>query len=133
MANSLELRVPFLDHRVLEFAARLPRRCKVRGWTTKYLLKRALADRVPREIVKRKKTGFPVPYQSWIRNEFRSVFRTLLTEQRTVERGYFRRREIETLLDSNCNGTDLSKEIFSLVVLELWHRTFIDRASVSLN
>jgi asparagine synthase (glutamine-hydrolysing) len=133
MANSLELRVPFLDHRVLEFAARLPRRCKVRGWTTKYLLKRALADRVPREIVKRKKTGFPVPYQSWIRNEFRSVFRTLLTEQRTVERGYFRRHEIETLLDSNCNGTDLSKEIFSLVVLELWHRTFIDRASVSLN
>jgi asparagine synthase (glutamine-hydrolysing) len=133
MANSLELRVPFLDHRVLEFAARLPRRCKLRGWTTKYLLKRALTDRVPREIVKRKKTGFPVPYQSWIRNEFRSVFRTLLTEQRTVERGYFRRHEIEALLDSNCNGTDLSKEVFSLVVLELWHRTFIDRASVSLN
>src|SRR5580704_15096904 len=64
MANSLELRVPLLDHRVLEFAASLPAHYKVRGFSLKYILKRALSKRVPRAILKRKKAGFPVPYES---------------------------------------------------------------------
>ena len=69
MANSVELRVPLLDHKVLEFAAALPIDFKVRGLETKYLAKRVLADRVPREIIKRKKAGFPIPYSSWLRSK----------------------------------------------------------------
>ena len=92
MANSLELRVPFLDHKVLEFAAGLPSDWKVRWFTTKFIAKRALAGRVPREIVDRRKAGFPVPYEHWIQNELHGWFRDLLLDSRTVNRGYFRRR-----------------------------------------
>lgn len=126
MANSLELRVPLLDHRVLEFAASLPRSSKLHGLTTKYVLKRALENRVPEKILNRKKTGFPVPYETWIRGEMRDYVRDVLTDKRTAERGYFQRDAVEKILHENSNGVNRSKEIFSLVILELWHRMFID-------
>jgi asparagine synthase (glutamine-hydrolysing) len=129
MANSLELRVPLLDHRVLEFAASLPRAYKLRGLSTKYLFKKAMASRVPAAIRHRRKAGFPVPYRRWIRNDFRDVITTLLTERRAVERGYFKKTEIEQLLSANANGVDRSEELFCLAILELWHRAFIDRAA----
>ena len=132
MANSLELRVPFLDHRVLEFAAALPRNCKLRGLNTKYLLKKALSRRLPRAIIKRKKTGFPVPYESWIRGEFKDAFRDILLDRRTLQRGYFEKSAIESLLESNSNGRNCSKELFSLVVLELWHRTFLEQQHAAI-
>jgi asparagine synthase (glutamine-hydrolysing) len=127
MANSLELRVPLLDHRVLELAASLPARFKLNGFTTKYILKKALSDRVPRAIRDRKKTGFPVPYESWIRNDFRHEVWAVLTDPKTVRRGYFRQDTVEKLIKGNSNGTNYSKEIFSLLTLELWHRAFLDR------
>jgi len=127
MANSLELRVPFLDHQVLEFAASLPVQYKLKGLTTKYILKKALSARVPREIRQRKKTGFPVPYVPWIRNDLKNMVWSILTDSRTLQRGYFQKAGIERLIDSNVNGHDRSKEIFSLLTLELWHRMFIDR------
>ena len=68
MANSVELRVPLLDHKLLEFAAALPPNLKVHGFTTKYLAKKALEQRIPQEIVRRRKAGFPVPYEGWLRN-----------------------------------------------------------------
>ena len=71
MANSLELRVPLLDHRVLEFAASLPAHYKLRGFSLKHILKRALSKRVPTAILKRKKAGFPVPYESWMRGDLK--------------------------------------------------------------
>ena len=71
MANSIELRVPLLDHKMLEFAASLPGNYKVREGTTKYIAKKTLATRVPKEILYRKKTGFPVPYESWLRGDLR--------------------------------------------------------------
>ena len=73
MANSLELRVPLLDHRVLEFAASLPADYKLKGFSLKYILKRALAKRVPTAILKRKKVGFPVPYDSWMQGRFEGL------------------------------------------------------------
>ena len=73
MANSIELRVPLLDHRVLEFAASLPSRLKLNGHNTKYILKKALSKRIPREISNRKKAGFPVPYGSWLRKDLKDV------------------------------------------------------------
>jgi len=126
MANSIELRVPLLDHKVLEFAANLPSYCKVNGLTTKYILKEVFADKVPVEIIERKKTGFPVPYQRWFRRDLKQYVNDILLDQRTFSRGYFRKGAIEKILAINNAGAEYSKEIFSLLVLELWHRIFVD-------
>jgi asparagine synthase (glutamine-hydrolysing) len=126
MANSIELRVPFLDHKVLEFAASLPGSYKVRGFTTKYILKKLLGERVPREILQRKKVGFPVPIANWLRTDLKGRVRDVLLDRETLDRGYFDRNCIEQLISQNdLRGGFYSKEIFSLVVLELWHREFV--------
>jgi asparagine synthase (glutamine-hydrolysing) len=132
MANSLELRVPLLDHRLLEFAASLPPDFKLRGFTMKYIWKKALSKRVPEAILNRKKAGFPVPYESWLRNEFRDDIRGILTDRKTLQRGYFQKQGIEQLLKSNVEHCLYSKELFSLVTLELWHRMFLDGETVNL-
>jgi asparagine synthase (glutamine-hydrolysing) len=126
MANAVELRVPLLDPRVLEFAAALPRSFKLRRSITKYILKEALSKRVPKPIVNRKKTGFPVPYRSWLLRELKEPVREILLDHQTLGRGYFQAQFIESLLNGNSAREDRSKEIFSLVVLELWHRVFAD-------
>jgi asparagine synthase (glutamine-hydrolysing) len=126
MANSVELRVPFLDHKVLEFAAQLPRNQKVRGLTTKYLAKKALAKHVPKEILERRKVGFPVPYDAWMRNNLRQWVNEILLAPETLSRGYFQRKTVEDLIHRYQAGAGYAKEIFALVVLELWHRSFID-------
>jgi asparagine synthase (glutamine-hydrolysing) len=127
MANSVELRVPFLDHRFLEFAASLPESLKVRGLTTKYILKKALRDLVPRKILRRKKAGFPVPYESWMRTELKDWVRSVLLDGESLSRGYFNRRCLEQLIDEDIRFHTYPTEIFSLVSLELWHRAFLDR------
>jgi asparagine synthase (glutamine-hydrolysing) len=127
MANSLELRVPFLDHMFLEFAASLPENFKVRGFTTKYIAKTALRNIVPREILHRKKVGFPVPYESWMRNELKGWVRDILLDRQTLSRGYFNRSCIEHLIDQDTKYHTYPKEILSLVSLELWHRSFADK------
>ena len=86
MANSLELRVPLLDHKVLEFAAALPMNLKVRGFTTKYLAKKALGSRIPKEILNRRKAGFPVPYESWLRKDLGAGYaKSCLTPRPPIE------------------------------------------------
>lgn len=125
MANSIELRVPFLDHRFLEFAAGLPENFKVRNFTTKYIAKTALKDRVPHEILHRKKVGFPVPYERWMRTDLKDWVRDILLDSKTVSRGYFKRSCIEQLIDEDLRLHSYPKEILSLVSLELWHRAFL--------
>jgi asparagine synthase (glutamine-hydrolysing) len=132
MANSVELRVPLLDHKVLEFAASLPPSFKLNGFNRKYILKKALAQKIPSEILNRKKAGFPVPYESWLRSDLKDNVWSLLTDQRTIERGYFRKDALEALLQADSNGSNYSREIFSLVALELWQRTFLEREQVVL-
>ena len=132
MANSIELRVPLLDHRVLEFAASLPSRSKLRGCKTKAILKEALSKTIPNEISNRKKVGFPVPYASWIRNDLKDVVLDVLTDSKTTSRGYFRKDAVENLIQANANGADYSKEIFSLLSLELWQRVFLENEQVVL-
>ena len=132
MANSVELRVPLLDHKVLEFAASLPSNFKLNGFKTKYLLKRALSQKIPAEIRDRKKAGFPVPYESWLRNDLRDVIWGVLTDRKTIDRGYFSKDGIESLLRANSNGANYSKEVFSLLNLELWQRTFLENEKVAL-
>jgi len=126
MANSVELRVPFLDHKVLEFAARLPESAKIRGLTTKRILKRAFEGRIPQAILNRPKTGFPVPYESWFRGELRAPLWDLLQDRKTRERGYFEPSRVDMLLNDSTRNGGSASEIFSLVTLELWHRKFVD-------
>ena len=133
MANSLELRVPLLDHRLLEFAASLPPHYKLKGFNLKYIWKKALSKRVPNRILKRKKAGFPVPYEFWLRNNFKDQIRDILTDRKTIERGYFQKTAIERLINANTDSGAYSKEVFSLVALELWHRMFLDGESVTLS
>jgi len=133
MANSLELRVPLLDHKVLEFAAALPTDLKVRGLTTKYLAKKALGRRVPKAILDRKKAGFPVPYELWLRKEMRDYLNDILFDRTTTNRGYFSTQAIRNLVARNDARGGYSKEIFSLVTLELWHRTFLEQTQFAMS
>jgi asparagine synthase (glutamine-hydrolysing) len=126
MANSLELRVPLLDHRVLEFAASLPPNFKLKDFRTKYVFKRALSKRIPKEIRKRKKVGFPVPYNRWIQQELKDKVWAVLTDSKTVNRGYFDKHAVQQLLQANSRDSDYSPEIFSLLTLELWFRVFLE-------
>jgi asparagine synthase (glutamine-hydrolysing) len=132
LVNSLELRVPLLDHKVLEFAAGLPTNYKLGGFTTKYILKKAFSNKVPKEILYRRKTGFPVPYESWFRNDLKNNISDILMDKRTLQRGYFKKKAIENLIKQNSTQVDYSREIFSLLVLELWHRIFIENNGIVL-
>ncbi|GAX61232.1 asparagine synthase [Candidatus Scalindua japonica] len=131
MANSVELRVPLLDHRLLEFAANLPDSHKLNWFTTKHILKKAFSNKVPKEILYRKKTGFPVPYESWLRNEMKDFVYDIMMDKKTLNRGYFEKKSIERLIRENSQRMNHSKVIFSLIVLELWHRKFIDNDCIT--
>jgi asparagine synthase (glutamine-hydrolysing) len=132
MANSIELRVPLLDHKVLEFAASLPAGRKLNGFTTKFILKKVLSDWVPKEILNRKKAGFPVPYESWLRKDLKDLVWGVLMDRRTLDRGYFSKDAVEELLRANATGGSRSKDVFSLLSLELWQRTFLENEAVVL-
>lgn len=127
MANSIELRVPLLDHKLLEFAASLPGNYKVRGLETKYIAKKALQKKVPREIIERKKAGFPVPYDAWLRGELKEWLSGVLLDQTALSRGYFKKASVERLIAANQRDGIYAREVFSLATLELWHRAFVDR------
>jgi len=126
MANSIELRVPFLDHELLEFAASLPESYKVRRLTTKYIAKRALASRIPEPILKRRKAGFPVPFGLWLRTDLKDFAHQVLLDRTTIERGYFNSARVERLLQTNAASGAYAKEVLSLLTLELWHRAFLN-------
>jgi asparagine synthase (glutamine-hydrolysing) len=128
MAHGLEVRSPFLDQHVQEFAARLPQHHKLHRHTTKWLIKQLLTRRgFPAEIVKRRKQGFAIPISSWFRSELRPWLREVLLDPRTMERGYFRHAEIERLIKGHVDGTaDHGQRLWNLVMLELWHRALID-------
>jgi asparagine synthase (glutamine-hydrolysing) len=131
MANSLELRVPLLDHKVLEFAATLPAEYKVRGKETKRVLKAAFSKALPQEILTRKKAGFPVPYDSWLRGELSGRVRDVLLSGQARNRGYFQASQVARLLDAQKAGGRYAKEVFSLLVVELWHRQFVDQIPIT--
>jgi asparagine synthase (glutamine-hydrolysing) len=130
MANSLELRVPLLDHAVLEFAASLPPEYKVYNGQTKLALKAVFSKVLPEQILTRKKAGFPIPYDSWLRSKFRDGVRDTLLSDRALSRGYFRKSELQRLLCDHQRTGKYPKEVFSLLVLELWHRNFIDQSRI---
>jgi asparagine synthase (glutamine-hydrolysing) len=127
MAVSLEARVPLLDHRLIEFVARMPDTMKMRGLETKYIFRRAVRDMVPAEILDRPKQGFGVPLQQWINDQLRGRIHETLREQRTRERGYVEDAYVRRLLEEHeRNRRDHSGQLWALFMLEQWHRIFVD-------
>ena len=132
MAVSLEARVPLLDHQLIEFVTRIPASMKMRGLETKHILKRAVHDLVPAEILHRPKQGFGVPLQQWINDQLRGRIRETLTESRTRGRGYVEPRYVNVLLDEHERGRrDHYGKLWALFMLELWHRVFVDQAGAT--
>jgi asparagine synthase (glutamine-hydrolysing) len=127
MAVSLETREPLLDHKLLEFAASVPVGLKIRNGRTKYLLRRLLERKVPRQIVERGKRGFEAPIGEWLRKPLAHMATDLLTGGRLASRGLFNQREIDRLWNEHRTGTaDHRHRLWQLVMLELWFRHFAD-------
>jgi asparagine synthase (glutamine-hydrolysing) len=127
MAANLEVRVPFLNREMIELTARMPPRLKLRGLTRKYILKRALEEVLPKDVVWRKKAGFGAPIRSWLRGALRPLVDDLLSEATVKRRGIFRPNEVKRVIQANFSGReDYNLQVFQLLGLELWHRTFID-------
>jgi len=127
MAVSLEARSPFLDHRLMEFAASLPAHYKLRGWTTKHLLKKALRGLVPAENLTRRKMGFGVPLSHWFRSELKGFLSDTVLSERALRRGYFKPAAVRQLVAQHTAGKrDYSHQLWTLLMLELWHQEFID-------
>ncbi len=130
MANSLELRAPFLDHEVLRLGISLPDSLKLRGRRGKLALRRAFADVLPPEIVARGKAGFGVPLARWFREDARALVEELLLDERARSRGLFRPEAVRALLDENAAGrVDHGHRIWTLLALELWQRTHVEAAA----
>ncbi len=133
MACSLEVRSPFLDQELMEFAASLPVSLKIQKGVTKYLLKSYLRGKMPDEFIQRPKTGFGVPLRMWFRKELRSMTEDILLSRAAVERGYFKRNTVEKMIHRHCSGLfDHTYQLYALLVLELWHQIFVDRRASSL-
>jgi asparagine synthase (glutamine-hydrolysing) len=127
MANSLEARVPFLDHKFMELVARIPSGYKLKGIQSKFILKKAFEDFLPGSIFKRKKMGFCVPVSKWFRNELRNYIYEILMDRRTVNRGYFKREAVKRLLNDHISlRYDHSAKLWALLFLEMWFRVFMD-------
>jgi asparagine synthase (glutamine-hydrolysing) len=128
MAHSLEARSPLLDTRLLEFAATIPIEQLTKGWQPKFLLKRLAARYVPREVLYRRKQGFVMPVSRWIREDLAPLTRALLDSLTRPERGLFRRDWVMGMLDEHLGGRrDYGQQLWTLIVLEIWYRLFVDR------
>jgi asparagine synthase (glutamine-hydrolysing) len=127
MANSLEARSPFLDHHVIEFAASLPEKYKLRGLTTKYLLKRVLKKLLPAENLDRRKMGFGVPIGHWFRGKLQPFLRETVLSESALKRGLFKPEAVKRLVELHTRSErDYSHQLWTLMMLELWFQRFID-------
>ena len=117
----------------MQLAASVPATLKVRGQEKKWILREALRGWLPGDLLDRPKQGFSVPLSSWLRTDLHSWSREILLDPGTLARGYFRSEAVETLLDRHSAGVDDDDQrIWSLLMLELWHREFVDTASAGL-
>ena len=131
MAASIESRVPFLDHELVQFAARLPDRMKVRGLTTKHVLRQCMDGILPGEILSRKKMGFPVPVGAWLRGPYRFVLDELVLGHRATARRLFDESALRRLVTSHVSGeANHSERLWSLINLELWQRLHLDGEAI---
>ena len=127
MASGVELRVPFLDHRVVELGGRIPPRYRIKGWTTKHILKKAMEKHLPHEILHRGKMGFPTPLARMFQGEMRPYVAQVLGSDRHLGRGYFRPEVVRGMMSEHMEGKqDHHRVLWQLLVLEEWHRKFMD-------
>src|SRR3989440_3344487 len=121
MAANLEVRVPFLNKEMIQFAARMPTSLKLKGLKRKYILKRAAEKLLPHDVVWRKKAGFGAPIRSWLRGALRPMVNDLLSEKTIRRRGLFRYEEVKRIIEANLSGReDYNLQVFQLLNLELW-------------
>ena len=132
MAASVESRVPFLDHEFVEHAMAMPGRFKLRGWRTKAVLREALRDLVPGQILKRRKMGFPVPVGRWLRGPFWPIVQEFVLGPRALRRGFFEPAVLQRLAQEHRTGeADHGDRLWLLVNLEIWQRIFLDGEDVA--
>ncbi len=130
MANSLELRAPFLDHALIEFCFSLAMGHKIRCFTTKRLLRKAMGGFLPKEIIQRGKVGFATPLAHWLRRELRDWVEDIVFSSRCRERGLFDHKVLREMFDDHISGVrDCSKALWTVINLELWFQIFIDGGS----
>ncbi len=127
MAHSLEVRCPLVDQELMAFAASLPGSMKLRGLTTKLILREVAKPLLPEKILRRRKQGFGLPVDRWMRDDLAPLSRDVLLDQTARERGIFNPASIETLLLQHQRGEPRGDQIWALMMLELWYRAFIDR------
>jgi asparagine synthase (glutamine-hydrolysing) len=126
MANSLEARAPFLDYRVVEFAASLPSHLKLHGLRTKYLLKRCMAPKLPHEILSRRKEGFSIPMKNWLRQALRPLMQDVLSPVRLKREGLFNAAYVEKLQADHLTGrANYSHQLWSLIIFETWRNAYL--------
>jgi asparagine synthase (glutamine-hydrolysing) len=126
MAASIESRVPFLDHPLTEWLATVPQNLKLRGTTTKWILREAMRDKLPAAILERRKMGFPVPVGSWLRGEWRPLLDEYVTGGRARERGLFSHAVVERVVAEHLAGVNHSERLWALLTFEIWARVFLD-------
>jgi asparagine synthase (glutamine-hydrolysing) len=128
MAHSIETRAPLLDHKLIEFVQTIPASLKLREMETKYILKKAVRGLIPDEIIFRPKQGFDVPIKHWFNHELRELLDDTINDPRTRTRGYFNHQAVIGILNDHRRGVrDQARHLWGLLILELWHRAFIDR------
>jgi asparagine synthase (glutamine-hydrolysing) len=131
MANSLEGRSPFLDHKVMEFAAAIPIRYKMRGLDSKYILKRAFRKEIPLPFLNRRKKGFGAPVGKWFSEELKDFVRDMLLGKDSLGRDLFSEDYLKRLLSQHHQKKrDHANRIWALLSLEMWHRIFIEKRSI---
>ena len=130
MATSIESRVPFLDHKLVEFTARMPDAMKLRGNTTKYILREAMKDVLPEQILTRSKMGFPVPIGSWFRGPFKSIVDEYVLSERATSRRIFDAGFVRQIVARHQGGEDHAERLWALVNFEMWMRRFFDTEAV---
>jgi asparagine synthase (glutamine-hydrolysing) len=131
MAASIESRVPFHDHPLVEWVTGLPASLKLKGLTTKVILREAMQGKLPPEILSRKKMGFPVPVGAWLRTSHRHVVDEFVLSERALGRGLFEPAAIRAIVGEHQAGTAKHDErLWALVNLEVWHRLWMDREPV---
>jgi len=127
MACALETRSPFLDHKLMEFVARLPVSYKINRGVKKYILKKAIKNLIPPENIHRRKMGFGLPIGDWFRHELKGFLQDTVLSQAALRRGYFNPAAVNNLIGEHCSGRkDYTLQLWSLLMLELWHKRFID-------
>lgn len=126
MAASIESRVPFLDHPLTEWVAKLPQSLKLRGATTKWILREAMKNDLPASILSRKKMGFPVPVGAWLRTEWTSLIDEYITSERAHARGIFERDTVKGLVAEHLSGINHSERLWALLTFEVWARLHLD-------